>query len=471
MYVVFGVIATGFDARYLYTKYFSSLEDVLEFALDRGDPKPACDTIDRKLSESQLSAEQQFLVAHSTRSYYGSTQLLDVGGEPIWVVNEGEYCMLNTLDLSVDQMFWELDLNPWVVRNILDQFVRHYSYVDELKTRDGQIRPGGISFCHDMGAYNTFSPRGYSSYELPNLDALCFSYMTSEQLCNWILIASTYVRHTGDVNWARQNDAVLSACLESLRNRCGGTGLVAFDSTRCETGSEITTYDSLDHSLASARDSLYMAVKAWASAVGLAALFCQLGHPDKAKEAHALAKQSVTALASVSEGDGILPAVLDRASSGYRSRILPACEGLLYPYLWGIDLAKDWTDLYELIRNHVVALLKDRDCRNLFPDGGIRLSSTSSNSWMSKIALFQELARGLFDLHGDPDLAALLDRADCAHVRWQIEGSGYWACSDQFVDGVAKGSRYYPRIITTALWLSTHFRKSAAPCQAQVTAV
>ena len=49
------------------------------------------------------------MIAHATRSYYGSTQLLDVGGEPFWIVNEGEYCMMNTLDLSVDQAFWELE--------------------------------------------------------------------------------------------------------------------------------------------------------------------------------------------------------------------------------------------------------------------------------------------------------------------------------------------------------------------------
>ena len=42
--------------------------------------------------------------------------------------------MMNTLDLSVDHAFWELDQNPWVVRNLLDNFTRHYSYVDEVQS-------------------------------------------------------------------------------------------------------------------------------------------------------------------------------------------------------------------------------------------------------------------------------------------------------------------------------------------------
>ena len=43
-----------------------------------------------------------------------------MGGEPFWIVNEGEYCMMNTFDLAVDQVFFEMRMNPWVVRNILD---------------------------------------------------------------------------------------------------------------------------------------------------------------------------------------------------------------------------------------------------------------------------------------------------------------------------------------------------------------
>ena len=48
------------------------------------------------------------------------------------MVNEGEYCMMNTLDLSVDLVFWDLGHDPWVVRNLLDNFVSRYSYTGEF---------------------------------------------------------------------------------------------------------------------------------------------------------------------------------------------------------------------------------------------------------------------------------------------------------------------------------------------------
>lgn len=38
-----------------------------------------------------LSDDQQWMLAHALRSYYGSTQLLNVDGRPFWIVNEGEY--------------------------------------------------------------------------------------------------------------------------------------------------------------------------------------------------------------------------------------------------------------------------------------------------------------------------------------------------------------------------------------------
>src|SRR5206468_3206050 len=109
--------------------------------------------LDGQLIDSKLSSDQQFLIAHATRSYYGNTQLLDVAGEPFWVVNEGERRLINSLDVAVDHVFWELQQNPWVVRNLLDNFARHYSYYDEVKVPlKRQERPQGTKTRRHEGA-------------------------------------------------------------------------------------------------------------------------------------------------------------------------------------------------------------------------------------------------------------------------------------------------------------------------------
>jgi hypothetical protein len=488
-----GPVTTRLEGRYLYTRYFSGLTDALNEALTHlRFVKVECNTRNDKLQLSGLNPDQQFLIAHATRSYYGNTQLLDVAGQPYWIVNEGEYCMINTLDLAVDQVFWELHWNPWVVRNQLDGFVRHYSYFDEVKDPlTGDVYPGGIGFCHDQGAHNQFSPFGRSAYELPGLRG-CFSHMTQEELCNWILMAACYVAKTGDVAWARAQEGVLEACLSSMRRRdhpaaSKRAGVLRFDSTRCAGGQEITSYDSLDPSLAQARNNLYVAIKCWASYLGLAllghaAFGAARGREFIAEATDAAHLDETSVLRQVGPG-GVIPAIFEPGATD--ARILPAIEGLLYPLYWRTVMANAVGDhwaggafhrdavggllnftagfyqLLEALADHTAALLADPAGRNKFPDGGVRLSSTSDNSWASKIAIVQHVARELFNLdeqgrqrkyRGD---ASGWEKADAAHTRWQVRGAGaYWAACDQVVNGVGRGSKYYPRLVTAALWLN-----------------
>jgi hypothetical protein len=474
------VETTRMEGRYLYARYYKNWTDVLCTALDRAESlMAAAELLDHELESSALSADQRFVVAHATRSYYGSTQLLEIDGQPLWVVNEGEYCMMNTLDLSVDQAFWELDQNPWVVRNLLDLFVEKYSYVDQIKVykdepgsnqqlgsmqleRPYDSKPGGLSFCHDMGAYNNFAPRGHSSYELTHLTG-CFSYMAQEQLCNWILMAACYVAKTRDDAWLKRNEQVLLACLSSMVNRGGELGFAQHDSARCTGGQEITTYDSLDCSLAQTRNNLYMAVKCWASYRALGLLFRALGAREAQADSERLALRVAGAVVDQA-ANGILPAIFEKSNPGSRSRVLPAIEGCLYAlYFERTGLAGETLEqffgrpaersMWEVLREHTRRLLLDPGRSNLFADGGIKLSSTSNNSWMSKIAIFMHVARRVFRLDEDPQIAEIFRAADAAHVKWQAEGSSYWACCDQIVSGHGKGSRYYPRIVTSALWL------------------
>jgi hypothetical protein len=483
-------VTTGLDGRYLYTRYYEDLNDVLRSTLDRADAlMAAAVALDAKLDAAALSDDQRFMIAHATHSYYGSTQLLEIDRKPFWVVNEGEYCMMNTLDLAVDQVFWELDRYPWLVRNLLDNFVRLYSYTDEVKVYTGdaalsshehdpsqpppppdaaqlarafETKPGGISFTHDMGAHNNFAPKGRSSYELANLTST-FSYMTAEQLCNWILTAACYMAKTRDTAWLKKNRKVVQDCLTSMVNRGGEVGFAQYDSTKTVGGQEITTYDSLDHSLAQTRNNVYMAVKSWATYRGLALMFRDLGDKAAQEKCQKLAEK-VAGVVAGQAVDGVLPAIFEKSNPGYASRILPAVEGCMYPLyfvktgyerkkleqVFGTPAEKK---MYDVLKEHTRQLLLDPQRRNLFADGGVKLSSTSNNSWMSKISIFMHVTRRVFHLDQDPGVVQVFRNADAAHVKWQVEGSSYWACSDQIVSGEGKASRYYPRIITSALWM------------------
>jgi len=453
-----GIITTGISARYWYTRYFSGLVEILQHGLAHSATYlEMAAARDATLRGSSLSADQQFLLAQATHSYYGSSQLLESEGLPLWNVNEGEYRMMNTFDLTVDHLFYELDWHPWAVRNVLDLFVSRYSYRDRLHSLDGGQGDGGISFTHDMGVMNQFSPAGRSSYECTALTG-CFSHMTCEQLVNWVCCALTYAEATEDIGWMREKMPVLLDCAESLRRRddpdpARRNGILKWDSDRCGRGSEITTYDSLDVSLGQARNNIYLAVKTWASWVLLAEGFRRLGATEEAESARATSVLTAASIVAHFEKEtGMFPAVFE---GGNRSRIIPAVEGLVFPlYLGYGEVLRPNGEFGELLRclgTHLGNILKPGICLDAI-SGAWKLSSTSTNTWMSKISLCQHVARRLFPAAVTPEAVA----ADRVHAQWESQpGCGADAMCDQIesTSGRAIGSKYYPRIVTAALWL------------------
>lgn len=452
-----GVVTTGIEARYYYTALFPDLAAVLRHGLEaHARYAGQSEARDAELAAAALDDDQRWLIAQATHSYLGSSQLLLHEGRPLWVVNEGEYRMINTFDLTVDHLFFELAWHPWAVRNTLDLFADRYRFSDSLQRPDGAAAPGGVSFTHDMGVANQFTPPGTSSYECTGLHG-CFSHMTMEQLLNWICCAATYAEKTGDLAWLRGRRSLLLDCAESLRRRddpdpASRTGLLKWDSRRCgENGGEITTYDSLDVSLGQARNNLYIAVKAFAAWALLERAFAALGLPSDADAARASADLAAAAVTARFDDDaGMFPAVFE---AGNRSRILPAVEGLVFPLYLGFagELRARHARLFDRLSLHLRHALQPGVCLDA-ESGAWKISSTSANTWFSKIALTQHVARRLFPEAVNGAAAS----ADAVHARMQRSAPlGRFAMVDQVhsATGADLGSRYYPRVVTACLWL------------------
>ncbi len=448
-----GIVTTGLEACYYYTRYFKDIEAVAGWTLDNFDLiKSRGADFEKTFTRSSLTPSRRFMLSQAIHSYYGSTELLLCGNRPMWIVNEGEYRMMNTFDLTADQVFFELRLNPWTVENELDWFVKRFAYRDQVAfPGKKQGYRGGISFAHDMGVANHFAPAGRSVYEKSGLHG-CFSHMTHEELVNWLMCALFYENKTRSAEWLKAAKKTFRACLQSLLNRDHPdarqrNGIMSLDSSRCSGGSEITTYDSLDASLGQARHNLYLACKTWGVYVGLAALFHRTGEARLARVCKDQAERSSRAIIRSADHEGLLPAVL---LEGVSSRIIPAIEGLIIPHFLGLSdaLSEDgpYGEFIRVLKIHTKKSLAPGLC--LFPDGGWKLSSTSDNSWLSKIYLCQYIAERI--LRVDTDYA----RADDTHEKWLVDArNSYWAWSDQMVSGEAMASKYYPRGVTSILWL------------------
>ncbi|HLV30026.1 MAG TPA: hypothetical protein VKY57_00515, partial [Chitinispirillaceae bacterium] len=120
-------------------------------------------------------------------------------------------------------------------------------------------------------------------------------------------------------------------------------------------------------------------------------------------------------------------------------------------FVWLID--KDLVDtngpygkLISTLKKHCETVLESKLC--VFNDCGWRLSSTSDNSWLSKIILCQFIINNILKIPVDY-------RADQAHLNWLLDPrNSYYAWSDQMTNGLVCASRYYPRGVTSILWLN-----------------
>jgi hypothetical protein len=399
------------------------------------------------------------MIAQSTGAYWASSMLFAQPGSADgvrWAVNEGSFMMLNTFDLAVDHLYFELRQQPWVVRNVLESYVHEYYYTDQLHfPGESTFHPGGISFTHDQGSYFTFSPKGFSSYEISNQPG-CYSYMTQEQLINWLVCAGLYIHQENDQAWLETMQDVLNACLNSMLRRdhpdpALRDGIMDLDSSRTGTAEEITTYDSLDSSLGQARRNLYLAVKGWAACLALETLFSRLGDAEKASQARqAACRAADTISAAFDPALGYIPAILDGVD---QSPIIPAVEGLVFPHRMGLtEMVSEDGSFGEMIRKlktHLQNVLQPGLC--LFEDGSWRLSARSTNSWISKVFLCQYIAREILGMdYGEEQLAQ-----DRAHADWWREGSQPNPAIDQIFAGkTSEVGFYYPRAVTCILWLA-----------------
>jgi hypothetical protein len=449
-----GQVTTGLPCSYYYSRFYRNIDEVGAEALASFSWfKRRAGAANKWLSRQGLNGDQQWMMAHAIRSYYGSTQLLDHRKKPVWVVNEGEYRMMNTFDLTVDQVFFEMKMNPWTVRNELDLFTSRYSYTDTLHLPGGENEhPGGISFTHDMGVKNHFTDPGLSSYELAGLTG-CFSHMTHEQLVNWILCSAVYAKGSGDEAWLKRKLPVFKRCLASMLNRdhpeaAKRNGLMSLDSSRTRHGAEITTYDSLDASLGQSRNNVYLAVKGWASYVAMERIFRSHGLSKQAATCRDQAMRAADTIAGHMNSNGFIPAIMGEPCD---SAIIPAIEGLVFPYVLGQKKALDedgpYGELIVALKKHLKTVLTKGVC--LYEDGGWKLSSSADNSWLSKIYLCQFVARQVLGMRTRTTGAA----ADRAHAAWLCKDENLpFAWSDQMRSGVAHGSKYYPRGVTSILW-------------------
>jgi hypothetical protein len=449
-----GILSTfmGHPFRLMCDALYTDINDILATAQDQMPAVIArCSEVDQKLANCGQDQERRFNAASALHSYQFNTILHQTTDtkEPIWVVIEGEYSLINTCDLTVDHVFYELCMHPWTVRNELNHFLMGYSFTDQLST-PGQpgLLPGGLGFCHDMGSrFNFPSKESGAVYKV---------LMTQEELQNWILCACLYWRHAGDNDWIRKHRDTFAQCLESMQRRddvdpAKRDGITSYVSNVGDRSGDITTYDAMDASLQHPRNSLYIAVKSFACYAMLSPVFQELGDAELATQAQqAEAYTAKGILSHWDEKQQCFPSLFDGSSA---SRVIPAVEGLVYPYAMGLEkevsLDGPNQDFIRHLRTHINTVLVPGVCIDA-QTGAWNLSSLGHNTWQSKVYVNQFVVENILGIKND----ATGHNADVAQYAYQVEGAPAVCFTDQIYTNshIAYGCRHYPRGVTSALW-------------------
>ena len=452
------------NAKLYLTKYYRSINAVMEAAI-RAYPaaKERSEAYLAEVKGWDTNDYRRFLFGHALASYMFNTRLfLRDDGQYLWSVIEGEYDYINTFDLVVDQVFLELAMHPWTVRNELDLYASNFHYVDKISVPDTKPIPdvnssvydGGLTFNHDMGSA--------FSYKTSEQAALPYPLMSQEELQNWILSAGLYWKKTNHAAWLREKRSVIEQCLASMLvrddlNPAERDGITSYASTatappKAAKQGEITTYDSLDFSLKFPVNSAYITTKNFASYLALEAMFRELGDAERAAVSQTgavRAARSMSAHFNVSTKS--FPA---RFGGEFDARVIPAVEGLAYPYLMGLKEAVSpsgpYGEFIQLMRTHMDSVLQTGICLDPV-SGAWKMSSSTTNTWESKIYLAQFVTEKVLGLSDDRTHG----NVDAVHYAIQVLGNAATAWSDQVLSdtGATKGgSRHYPRGVTSYLW-------------------
>ena len=446
----------GIETNYVYNQNLAGVYDVCRCILNHAEHiMEESYRLDDALAGAVGDADKLQIIAQGIRGYEASGQLTETEGKFFYNIGEGAYCWRNTLDLAADHLPWELYRNPWVVRNIMDMYIERYSYYDQVRFGDDpyELHEGGMSFTHDMGNYATFSPPFHSDYETDGLpNALCYLYMTTEELLNGIYCICAYALHTGDLGWLRKRSDVLRRLLISMENRdhydpAKRDGILkAVSSRSLNNGRESTTYDALDHSLMDAAGNLYIAVKTGCALRLLKKCFGKLGDGVFFVRAQNMLQMNMESLHRFETKEGFLRANLYLDAD---SRLLAAIEPLAIPSMLG--LADDeLVPMKELLLKHIRKCMESGVCMDEHT-GGIRLSSKSNNTWVSKVILCVAVMERVFHIDLNKDYPSVMREL----LHWCQISAKDTTISDQIMvsDRTVIGGCYYPRSASSAIWL------------------
>lgn len=334
----------GQPARFLYTRLWASLEEVVRYARAHEEElrrRTAC--FEETLQQSSLTKSEQDLLAFSLQNFLlNSWWVVREEGEDWFSVWEGSCHYHSTLDVEYNDALFYFALWPELLEKLLDEWPLFE-----------QRSPLGSFLSHDMGWGLEVNGQKYPHP------------MEVEENCNYLLLLGAYHRWTGREEVLRRHSELARRLTDYLhRSDTTGSGF--------PTEGVANTLDDASPAVQFARRQTYLGVKALCALAMAADMARALGDGEWEERCLQQARRLREALEREAWLGDHYAVCLDRTTEGLRDawsgEPLPPGElegwdayslytsnGTLYPLLVGVELDLDWerlrTDLLQAHRH------------------------------------------------------------------------------------------------------------------------
>jgi hypothetical protein len=152
----------------------------------------------------------------------------------------------------------------------------------------------------------------------------------------------------------------------------------------------------------------------------------------------------------VTRPDGRIPALVGGQSQGVLTTVV---EGLAYAWFGGVreKLSVDgpYADYLKALGRHFTEhAMRTDTC--IAKDGSWRITSSNANTFPAKIYVCQFVAERILSLPVEKE-SRVNDAANVAAITHPEHS--YWCWSEQIKDGIVYAAKYYPRGVTSNVWL------------------
>ena len=370
-----------YKLKFYYTKFFSSIEDVLDYAEKNYDKiLQKSNIFENLLNSYEAPPEKKTLIAIAFRTFLANTWLLiSEMGTFEYYVWEGNFGMNSSVDIAMEVEILA-KIFPWTLKLQLKEWKK---YITITKS------DGLFYLMHDMGLDQEV---GYSYYEQSSSSIYgkisALKPLAVENNANFLILLYWYYYITEDKELLKDlYPSAFKLLIANIKRGFRKRGIANIDTTTTYTASE-TLYNSPLNT--------YLGIKECISYIMCRELSKILGLKEDNELLQKEAEKILDTLEYARDRYGYIPVSLDTIYPGWDKKTIATADPLFYVAMTGLNdpiidkiisiLTKDFDNIYHMNDTGIY---------------GIRLVENERITWFSKIAVIDAVCNILFKNNKD----------------------------------------------------------------------